>query len=41
MPMSEGVGCTLEVDLDYPNELQNMHNDYPLVPEKFKINDVS
>ena len=25
------VGCFLEVDLDYPDELQDFHNDFPLV----------
>jgi len=28
--------CTLEVDLEYPNEMHNLHNDYPLAPEKLK-----
>ena len=28
------IGCFLEVDLKYPDELYELHNDYPLVPEK-------
>ena len=28
------VGYILEVDLKYSNELHELHNDYPLAPEK-------
>ena len=28
----------LEVDLDYPEEIHNFHNDYPLAPERLKTN---
>ena len=30
-------GLILEVDLEYPDELHNLHNDYPLAPEKVKV----
>ena len=31
------VGYFLEVDLEYPNELHELHNDYPLAPEKLAV----
>ena len=30
------MGCFLKTDLDYPDELHDLHNDFPLVREKNK-----
>ena len=30
-------GCVLEVDLEYPKELRELHNDFPLAPDKVEI----
>ena len=32
--------CVLEVDLEFSKELHNLHNDYPLAPERLKIGNV-
>ena len=29
--------CALEVDLEYPNELRELYNDYPLASDKIEI----
>ena len=31
------IGSILEVDLEHPDELHVLHNDYPLAPEKLAI----
>ena len=39
MPVREKneIGYLLEVDLDYPDEVHNLHKDYPLAPEKLAV----
>lgn len=36
----EGKGCILDVDLEYPLEYHNLHNEYPLAPERLKVGNV-
>ena len=31
------IGYLLEVDLEYPDRLHELHNDYPLAPEKLAV----
>ncbi len=35
----ENIPCFLEVDLEYPKELHDLHNDYPLAPERTCTNE--
>ena len=35
---NDNRGYILEVDVDYPNELQNLHSDLPFLPERMVIN---
>ena len=32
--------CILEIDLEYPKNLHDLHNDYPLAPEQIVVNKV-
>ena len=34
------LSCILEVDLEYPEHLHNLHNDNPFAPEGIKIGNV-
>ena len=34
---NSSTGYLLEVDLEYSQELHDIHNDYPLAPEKINI----
>ena len=34
---NKSKGCLLKGDLEYPNELWELHNDYPLAPDKTEI----
>jgi len=33
------IPCILETDLDYPEDLHDLHNEYPLAPENIKVGD--
>ena len=34
------LSCFLEVDLEYPEDVHNLHNDYPPAPERIRIKNV-
>ena len=34
------LSCILDVDLEYPEDLHNLHNDYHLAPERVKMGNV-
>ena len=36
----EKHSCILEVDLEYPKSQHDLHNDYPLAPERIEVNNV-
>ena len=39
IPKRKGIGHIYEVDLEYPEDLHDLHNDYPCAPEKLKVSD--
>ena len=32
--------CILEVELEYPRSLKDLHSDYPLAPKQIKVNKI-
>ena len=35
------IGYILKADLEYPDDLHDLQNDYPLAPEKFEVSHLS
>ena len=35
----KNIPCIVEVDLTYPDQLYDLHNEYPLAPENIKVGD--
>ena len=35
--INSSTRCVLEVDLEYPKQLRELHSDYPLAPDKIEI----
>ena len=36
----EKHSCILDVDLEYPKSLHDLHSDYPLAPERVEVNKI-
>ena len=34
---NSSIGHMLEIDLEYPDKLHNLHNNYPSAPEKLEL----
>ena len=36
----KNIPCFVEGDMEYPHDLHDLHNDFPLAPERIKVNRV-
>ena len=34
---NSSIGCVIKIDFEYPKKLPELHNDYPLTPDKVEI----